>query len=80
MEIYQSNPIRIIFIRGCISFIIVSTIMSSMILLLVSMKRIFFNVQIVRKKISIFLGLNFVVIIIEILIVLIYKLMTRGYV
>lgn len=80
LEIYQSNPVRIIFIRGCISFIIVSTIMSSMILLLVIMKRILLNIQIVRKKIAIFWGLNLVVIIIEILMVLIYKLTTRGYV
>lgn len=80
MEIYQSNPVRIVFIRGCISFIIVSAIMSSMILFWVIMKRILLNIQIARKKIVILLGFNIVVIIVEILMVLIYKLMTRGYI
>lgn len=80
MEIYQSNPVRIVFIRGCVSFIIVSAIMSSVILLFVSMRRILLNVQIARKKIVILLAFNIVVIIVEILMILIYKFMTRGYI
>ena len=35
MEIYHSNPSRIIFIRGCISFVITSFLMSLIMLLYV---------------------------------------------
>lgn len=80
MEIYQTDPIRIFCIKGCISFIIVSIIMHSIILLLVLIIKWILNVQIAPKKIIVFFGLNSVLIIIEIMIVLIYKLSTRGYV
>ena len=40
MEIYHSDPSRIIFIRGCISFVITSFLMSLIMLLYVIIKRI----------------------------------------
>ena len=61
MEIYHSDPSRIIFIKGCI-------------------KRILLNVRVTRKKVFISLGLNFVIISVEIIGILTYKLMTRGYI
>lgn len=65
MEIYHSDPSRIIFIRGCISFVITSFLMSLIMLLYVIIKRILLNVRVTRKKIFISLGLNFVIIILE---------------
>lgn len=44
MEIYQTDPIRIFCIKGCISFIIVSIIMHSIILLLVLIIKWILNV------------------------------------
>ena len=61
MEIYHSDPSRIIFIRGCISFVITSSVMSLIMLLYVIIKRILLNVRVTRKKIFISLGLNFVI-------------------
>lgn len=80
MEIYHSDPSRIIFIKGCISFVITSFVMSLIMLLYVIIKRILLNVRVTRKKIFISLGLNFVIISVEIIGILIYKLMTRGYI
>ena len=53
MEIYHSDPSRIIFIRGCISFVITSFLMSLIMLLYVIIKRILLNVRVTRKKIFI---------------------------
>ena len=80
MEIYHSDPSRIIFIKGCISFVITSVLMSLIMLLYVIIKRILLNVRVTRKKIFISLGLNFVIISVEIIGILTYKLMTRGYI
>ena len=80
MEIYHSDPSRIIFIRGCISFVITSFVMSLIMLLYVIIKRILLNVRVTRKKIFISLRLNFVIISVEIIGILTYKLMTRGYI
>lgn len=80
MEIYHSDPSRIIFIKGCISFVITSFLMSLIMLLYVIIKRILLNVRVTRKKIFISLGLNFVIISVEIIGILTYKLMTRGYI
>ena len=80
MEIYHSDPSRIIFIRGCILFVITSFVMSLIMLLYVIIKRILLNVRVTRKKIFISLGLNFVIISVEIIGILTYKLMTRGYI
>ena len=52
MEIYHSDPSRIIFIKGCISFVITSFLMSLIMLLYVIIKRILLNVRVTRKKIS----------------------------
>ena len=49
-------------------------------LLYVIIKRILLNVRVTRKKIFISLGLNFVIISVEIIGILTYKLMTRGYI
>ena len=76
----NSDPSRIIFIRGCISFVITSFVMSLIMLLYVIIKRILLNVRVTRKKILISLGLNFVIISVEIIGILTYKLMTRGYI
>lgn len=80
MEIYHSNPSRIFFIRGCVSFVITSFVMSLIMLLCAIIKRILLNVRTTRKKIFISLGLNFVIISIEIIGILTYKLITRGYI
>lgn len=80
MEIYHSDPSRVIFIKGCISFVITSFLMSLIMLLYVIIKRILLNVRVTSKKIFISLGLNFVIISVEIIGILTYKLMTRGYI
>ena len=49
-------------------------------LLYVIIKRILLNVRVTRKKIFISLRLNFVIISVEIIGILTYKLMTRGYI
>ena len=54
--------------------------MSLIMLLYVIIKRILLNVRATRKKIFISLGLNFVIISVEIIGILTYKLMTRGYI
>ena len=54
--------------------------MSLIMLLYVIIKRILLNVRVTRKKIFISLWLNFVIISVEIIGILTYKLMTRGYI
>lgn len=54
--------------------------MSLIMLLYVIIKRILLNVRVTRKKIFISLELNFVIISVEIIGILTYKLMTRGYI
>lgn len=61
-------------------FVITSFLMSLIMLLYVIIKRILLNVRVTRKKIFISLGLNFVIISVEIIGILTYKLMTRGYI
>ena len=80
MEIYHSDPSRIIFIRGCVSFVITSFVMSLIILLYVIINIILLNIMVNRKKIFIYLVLIFVFISVEIIGILTYKLMTRGYI
>ena len=78
VEIYRSNPFRIIFIKGCFSFIATSFVMSLIVLLSTLIKRILLNVRTPRKEFFVSLGLNLVVISIEIIGVLTYKWITRG--
>ena len=54
--------------------------MSLIMLLYVIIKRILLNVRATSKKIFISLGLNFVIISVETIGILTYKLMTRGYI
>ena len=56
MEIYHSDPSRIIFIKGCISFVITSFLMSLIMLLYVIIKRNGMNVRVTRKKDFYFFG------------------------
>lgn len=80
IEIYQSNPFRIIFIRGCVSFMVTSLVTSLTMLLFAVIKRILLDVKTAREKLFISLGLNLVIIGIETVGVLTYKLITNGYV
>ena len=57
-------------------FIFIKLILNSYLII----KRILLNVRVTRKKIFISLGLNFVIISVEIIGILTYKLMTRGYI
>lgn len=80
MEIYHSNPLEIILIRGSVSFVITSFVTSLAMLLLAIIKRILLNVKTTREKLFTSLLLNLIVIIIEIIGVLTYKLITSGYI
>lgn len=80
MEIYHSNPLEIILIRGSVSFVITSFVTSLAMLLFAIIKRILLNVKTTREKLFTSLSLNLIVIIIEIIGVLTYKLMTSGYI
>ena len=80
MEIYHSNPLEIILIRGSVSFVITSFVTSLAMLLLALIKRILLNVKTTREKLFTSLLLNLIVIIIEIIGVLTYKLITSGYI
>ena len=80
IEIYHSDPSRIIFIRGCFSFFVTSVVMTLMMLLYAVIKRFILNVMITCKRIWISLALNFVIIGVEVIVTMIYKLMTRGYI
>lgn len=80
MEIYHSNPLEIILIRGSVSFVITSFVTSLAMLLLAIIKRILLNVKTSREKLFTSLLLNLIVIIIEIIGVLTYKLITSGYI
>ena len=80
IEIYQSNPFQIIFIRGCVSFMVTSLVTSLTMLLLAVIKRILLDVKTAREKLFISLALNLVIIGIETVGVLTYKLITNGYV
>ena len=80
MEIYHSNPLEIILIRGSVSFVITSFVTSLAMLLLAIIKRILLNVKTTREKLFTSLLLNLIVIIIEIIGVLTHKLMTSGYI
>ena len=50
MEIYHSDPSRIIFIRGCVSFVITSFVMSLIMLLYVIIKRILLILRSFQRK------------------------------
>ena len=50
MEIYHSDPSRIIFIKGCISFVITSFLMSLIMLLYVIIKRILLILRSFQRK------------------------------
>ncbi len=80
MGIYHSNPVRIVFIRGAVSFVITSFVSSLAMWLLAILRQILLNVRTVRKEFFITLGLNLLVISVEIVGVLTYKLMTNGYI
>ena len=80
MEIYHNDPFGIIFIKGAVSFVVTSFVTSLAMLLLAVIKRMLLDVKTTRKKLFTSLLLNLIVIIIEIVGVLTYKLMTRGYI
>ena len=54
--------------------------MTLMMLLYAVIKRFILNVMITCKRIWISLALNFVIIGVEVIVTMIYKLMTRGYI
>ena len=78
MEIYHSNPLEVTLIKGSVSFVITSFVTSLAMLLLAIIKRILLNVKTTREKL--FTSLLLIVIIIEIIGVLTYKLITNGYI
>ena len=80
MEIYHSNPLEVTLIKGYVSFVITSFVTSLAMLLLAIIKRILLNVKTTREKLFTSLLLNLIVIIIEIIGVLTYKLITNGYI
>ena len=80
MEIYHSNPLEVTLIKGSVSFVITSFVTSLAMLLLAIIKRILLNVKTTREKLFSSLLLNLIVIIIEIIGVLTYKLITNGYI
>lgn len=80
VEIYYSNPFRIIFIRGCVSFIATSFVMFLIIVLSATFKRVLLNIKTTQRELFSSLKFNSAIISIEIVGVLIYKLITRGYI
>lgn len=80
MEIYHSDPFGSILFRGSVSFVITSFVTSLAMLLLAIIKRILLNVKTTGEKLFTSLLLNLIVIIIEIIGVLTYKLITSGYI